>query len=109
MAVLVKGLICYNKQMIRHILIFKFNEGVPQEERDLGIDMLKDLKNKIPEIKEWEIRKQREPSKKFSDFIQISSFEDVEAIDRFKQSQDHEEVKQYLKARATWVKVDYDF
>lgn len=98
-----------NKFMIRHIVVFKFNEGVNEEEKSTGINMLKDLKNKIPEIQEWEIRIQRVPSEKYYDFVQISSFEDVEAIDCFKKNQDHEEVKQYLKSRATWVKVDYDF
>lgn len=95
--------------MIRHIVVFKFNEGVSEEEKSIGINMLKDLKNKVPEIQEWEIGIQRVPSEKYYDFIQISSFEDTDAIDRFKQNQDHENVRQYLKARATWVKVDYDF
>ena len=70
--------------------------------------MLRSLKDKIPEIKEWGIGEQREKSDKFYDFAQVSSFEDAEALDRFKQNPDHEKVRTYLKARTDWVKVDYD-
>ncbi len=97
--------------MIKHILLFKFKEGVGEKEKNIGINMLRDLKNKIPEIKEWEVGVQRkkELSEKFYDFVQVSSFEDEKAMDAFSQNPEHEKVKQYLKARATWVKVDYDF
>ena len=96
--------------MIKHILLFKFKKGVSQEEKDIGINMLKSLKDKIPEIKEWEIGVQRtkEESEKFYDFAQVSSFENMEAIESYGENPIHEEVKQYLKARTTWVKVDYD-
>ena len=71
--------------------------------------MLSDLKNKIPEIKEWAVGVQRRVSEKFYDFAQVSAFENEEDIKRFGENPEHEKVKQYLKPRADWVKVDYDF
>ncbi|MFA6353386.1 MAG: Dabb family protein [Candidatus Paceibacterota bacterium] len=93
--------------MIKHILLFKFKQGISEEEKNKGIEMLKALK-KIPEIIEWEIGVQRKKSDKFYDFAQVSSFESVEAIERFSKNPEHEKVRAYLKERADWVKVDYD-
>ena len=94
--------------MIKHILLFKFKQGVSEEEKTKGINMLRDLKDKIPEIREWEVGVQREKLDKFYDFAQVSSFESVEDIKHFGQNPEHEKVKQYLKERADWVKVDYN-
>ncbi|MCF7834142.1 MAG: Dabb family protein [Candidatus Pacebacteria bacterium] len=95
--------------MVKHILLFKFKQGVSEEEKNKGIEMLRSLKEKVPEIKEWEIGIQREKSEKFYDFAQVSSFENIEDIKRFGENPEHEKVKAYLKERADWVKVDYDF
>ena len=95
--------------MIKHILLFKFKEGVSEKEKDKGIEMLRSLNSKISEIKEWEIGRQREINDKFYDFAQVSSFENMEAIKCFSQNPEHRKVRTYLKARANWVKVDYDF
>lgn len=95
--------------MIKHILLFKFKKWVSEEEKEKGIEMLRSLKDKIPEIKEWEVGRQREKNNKFYDFAQVSSFENVEAMERFGQNPEHEKVRMYLKERADWVKVDYDF
>ncbi len=95
--------------MIKHILLFKFKQGVSEEEKNIGIEMLKALKNKVPEIGEWEIGIQREKSEKFYDFAQVSSFESIEDMKNFRENPEHEKVRVYLKERADWVKVDYDF
>jgi len=94
--------------MIKHILLFKFKEGVSEEEKNIGIEMLRALKDKVPEIREWEIGVQREKSDRFYDFAQVSSFESVEDMEYFGKNPEHEKVRQYLKERADWVKVDYD-
>ena len=54
--------------MIKHILLFKFKEGISEEEKNIGIEMLRSLKEKIPEIREWEVGVQREKSERFYDF-----------------------------------------
>ena len=94
--------------MIKHILLFRFKQGVSEEEKNIGIEMLRALKEKIPEIREWEVGVQREKSEKFYDFAQVSSFENMEDIEKFGKNPEHEKVKAYLKERADWVKVDYD-
>ena len=94
--------------MIKHILIFKFKPEVVEKEKDICIEMLRSLKNKIPEIQEWEIGKQRQELDGYYDFVQVSSFENIEAMNRFRGNLEHEKVRNYLKERADWVKVDYD-
>ncbi len=81
--------------MIKHILLFKFKEGVSEEEKNTSINILRNLKNKVPEIKEWEVGVQRkkELSEKFYDFVQVSSFENIKAMDAFGQNPEHEKVK----------------
>jgi len=94
--------------MIKHILLFKFNPGIPEEKKEKGIQMLRDLKNKIPEIIDWEVGKQiKEVGDGRYDFAQASSFENEDAIKRYGDHPAHQEVRNYLKPRATWVKVDY--
>lgn len=94
--------------MIKHILLFKFKQGVNEEEKSIGIEMLRALKEKIPEIREWEVGVQREKSDRFYDFAQVSSFENIEDMKKCGENPEHEKVKVYLKERADWVKVDYD-
>lgn len=94
--------------MIKHILLFKFKQGVSEEEKSKGIEKPRSLKDKIPEIKEWEIGVQREKSDRYYDFAQVSSFENTEDMEKFKKNSEHEKVRAYLKERADWVKVDYD-
>ena len=94
--------------MIKHILLFKFKQGVSEEDKNRGIEMLRALREKVPEIREWEVGVQREKSDKFYDFAQVSSFENIEAIECFGKNPEHEKVRAYLKKRADWVKVDYD-
>lgn len=60
--------------MIKHVVLFKFKEKVNEQDKNTAIKMLKDLKNKIPEIIEWEIGIQRQNLEGFYDVAQISSF-----------------------------------
>ncbi|MEI6850184.1 MAG: Dabb family protein, partial [archaeon] len=76
--------------MIKHILLFKFKEGVSEEEKNKGIEMLRALKGKVPEIREWEVGVQREKSEKYYDFAQVSSFENMEDIENFGKNPEHE-------------------
>ncbi|MFA6586092.1 MAG: Dabb family protein [Candidatus Paceibacterota bacterium] len=94
--------------MIKHILLFKFKQGVCEEEKNKGIEMLRALEEKVPEIKEWEIGVQREKSDRLYDFAQVSSFENIEDMKNFGKNPEHEKIKAYLKERADWIKVDYD-
>lgn len=94
--------------MIRHVLIFKFWPTATIAERERVVAELRGLEGRIPEIEEWSIGVQAFPSEKAHDFIQVSSFADKAALDRFRRHPAHVQVRDRLSQLCDWVVVDYE-
>jgi hypothetical protein len=95
--------------LIRHVLLFKFWPDVSQSERETALEELRNLKDHIPEIKEWSIGVQAFPSEKSHDFAQVSSFESLEDLGRFREDPEHIRVRNTLSRIADWAVVDYNY
>lgn len=95
--------------MIRHVLLYKFRAKATRQERCEALEMLKSLKSCVPGVREWSIGEQAFPSEKAFDIAQISSFESVEALDRYRDHPEHIKTREFLSRVADWVVVDYEF
>lgn len=94
--------------MIRHVLLFKFRPAVSDEQRQLAIAMLKSLGSSIPDVREWSVGEQMAPSPKAYDLAQVSSFDDLPALERFRHDPRHVKVRDVLAKIADWIVVDYE-
>lgn len=75
--------------MIRHIVLFKFKDEVPPEERRAFIARLKQLPQQIAEIKEFEIGEDITRAARSYDLALVATYEDEEALRRYAEHPDH--------------------
>ena len=95
--------------MIRHILLFKFNEGVPQEIRDDATQRLVGLGEQCPTINYWSVGPNQAASPSAYDVAEVADFADAQALQEYKDHPAHRELAADLGAIATWALVDYEF
>jgi hypothetical protein len=95
--------------MIRHILLFKFNEGVPQDLRDEAIERLTGLGEQCPTVSYWSIGVNRAESPSAYDVAEVADFTDMSALQEYKDHPAHKELAAHLGTIATWALVDYEF
>jgi hypothetical protein len=95
--------------MVRHIVLCKFRTSVSEEQRENAIDALRALGQSIPEVREWSVGKQALPSSTAYDLAIVSGFENVEALERYRNHPDHIRIKNLLTATADLVVVDYEY
>ncbi len=95
--------------MIRHVILYKFRNSVSEEQRQNAINTLLAMGQSIPEVREWSIGKQALPSSTAYDLAQVSGFENVEALERYRNHPHHIRIKKLLSEIADWVVVDYEY
>ena len=95
--------------MIRHILLFKFYPDAPEDKKQKALSLLKNLGSLAPEVKEWSIGTQCRPSERNWDIAQVSSFESLDALDKFRVHPAHKEVTDVMREIADWHIVDSQF
>jgi hypothetical protein len=95
--------------MIRHVLLYKFRASATDEQRRRAIDTLRAVGKSIPEVREWSIGEQTFPSKKAYDLAQVSSFENVQTLERFRNHPDHIRARNLMSEISDWVVVDYEY
>jgi hypothetical protein len=95
--------------MVRHIILYKFRTSVSEEQRQNAINTLRALGQSIPEVREWSIGEQALPSSKAYDLAQVSGFENLESLERYRNHPNHIRVKSLLSEIADWVVVDYEY
>jgi hypothetical protein len=95
--------------MIRHVILYKFYTSVSEERRRNVIDTLRALGQSIPEVREWSIGRQAFPSSTAYDLAQVSGFENVEALERYRKHPDHISAKNLLSEVADRAVVDYEY
>jgi quinol monooxygenase YgiN len=94
-----------NIKPFRHIVLIKFHEGVDDEARDRTIHLLKGLGD-LEGILEWEIAESLD-QRKGHVIVENGLFEDAEAFEKFRQSERHIEVGNFIKEIADWLIGDY--
>ncbi len=96
--------------MIKHIVMFKVNdtEDKPAVCKNLKAE-LETLKNKISEIKDYEVGINITPSPAAYDIVLVSGFEDEAALERYRKHPAHLEVVELINQQTSQrCVVDYN-
>jgi len=76
--------------MLRHVVFFKFKDGVRQEEIADLESSLAELPDAIPEILSYEFGRDVVRSERSYDLALVSTFRDLEALQRYQKHPDHQ-------------------
>ena len=95
--------------MLKHIVIFKFKDGVTRDDSRVGevCSQLAQLPGQIPEVREWEQGHNVSGRDIAYDLALYSSSENQEALQRYSDHPAHRAVVAKLREICTWHIVDY--
>lgn len=97
--------------MIRHLVLFKLNEGVRRDDPRVveGVEAFRSLDGKISEIRHWELGWNVSDRPIAYDFAINSAFEDAAALRAYAEHPEHQAGVALWREFATWVIADYEF
>jgi hypothetical protein len=96
--------------MLKHIVFMKFKPAVTASDIDQLKQALGDLPDLIPEIMEFVFGQDILRTERSWDFALVSTFENVEAMNRYQLHPEHQIVVQKVRAMCeSIVVVDFDF
>ncbi|MBH5335832.1 Dabb family protein [Streptomyces pactum] len=96
--------------MIRHLVLFKLNDGVKRDEPRVvaGVQAFEALPGVIPELESWECAWNITDRPIAYDFAINSAVADTEALKRYIEHPAHQEAAALWREFATWVIADYE-
>ena len=96
--------------MIRHLVLFKLNEGVAKDEQRVlaGAKAFEELGALIPELREWECGWNTTERDIAYDYAINSLVEDREALQSYLTHPEHVAAAQLWREFATWVIADFE-
>lgn len=97
--------------MIRHLVLFKLNEGVEREDPRVveGAAAFRVLGDRIPELRFWECGWNITDRPVAYDFAINSAVDDPDALQRYLEHPAHQAGVALWREFATWVIADYPF
>ena len=96
--------------MIKHVVFFKFKPEAGANERRAVVDQLRALPDKIDVIRSFEIGEDILHSARAWDVVEIATYDDLEALERYTRHDDHVEVVLKLREVCEAVgSVDYEY
>ncbi|MFH8394119.1 Dabb family protein [Streptomyces sp. NPDC018036] len=97
--------------MIRHLVLFKLNEGVTRDEPRVaeGVAAFRALRGLIPELRFWECAWNISDRPIAYDFAINSAVEDADALKAYLEHPAHVAGVALWREFATWVIADYPF
>jgi hypothetical protein len=97
--------------MIRHLVLFKLNEGVERDDPRVveGVEAFRWLEGRIPEIRHWELGWNISDRPIAYDFAINSAFEDAAALRTYAEHPEHQAGVTLWREFATWVIADYEY
>ncbi|WAZ22711.1 Dabb family protein [Streptomyces cinnabarinus] len=97
--------------MIRHLVLFKLNEGVERDDPRVleGEKAFQSLPDTISEIRFWELGWNLSDRPIAYDYAINSGFDDAEALRRYVEHPEHQAGVALWKEFATWVIADYPY
>ncbi|MET9722393.1 Dabb family protein [Streptomyces zaomyceticus] len=97
--------------MIRHLVLFKLNDGVTRDEPRVvaGVEAFRALGDQIPELRFWECDWNITDRPIAYDFAINSAVEDKDALQRYLDHPAHQAGVAQWREFATWVIADYAF
>jgi hypothetical protein len=78
--------------MLRHVVLFRFKAGTPEEARADLQKSLQALAGKIEEIRAFEVGRDVIRSERSYDLALVSSFDDLDALQRYQVHPEHQAV-----------------
>lgn len=94
--------------MITHVVMWKFKDRTPEHVAHCKA-LLDGLPLKIEEIRDWSLGADVMGSPRSWDLVLISTFDDVDALERYRVHPDHIEVAAYISSAAeVAASVDFD-
>lgn len=96
--------------MIRHLVLFKLNEGVERDEPRVvaGVEAFRALEGQVPELVQWECAWNISDRPIAYDFAINSAVADRDALKRYLEHPAHRAAAGQWRAFATWVIADYE-
>ncbi|MCM2580165.1 Dabb family protein [Streptomyces meridianus] len=96
--------------MIRHIVLFKLNEGVRRDEARVvqGVAAFEELGDIVPELLSWECAWNISDRPIAHDYAICSSVADQDALQRYLDHPAHQAGVTQWREFATWVIADYE-
>ncbi|MCZ1008606.1 Dabb family protein [Streptomyces lydicus] len=97
--------------MIRHLVLFKLNEGVSRDEERVqaALRAFEALEGQIPELTSWEYGWNITDRPIAYDFAINSAVADTDALKRYIEHPAHQAAAALWREFATWVIADYEF
>jgi len=100
--------------MICHIVFWKFLDNAENHTKEENMDIVKErlsvLPSIIPQIKSFKIGKDTLHSEMSFDMALIGVYEDMEALERYKNHPEHKKISAFVKSvRLDRVAVDFEF
>ncbi|MEU3352233.1 Dabb family protein [Streptomyces sp. NPDC037389] len=97
--------------MIRHLVLFKLNEGVERDDPRVaaGAQAFEELDGAIPELRSWECAWNISDRPIAYDYAINCSVEDMDALQRYLEHPAHQAGVAQWREFATWVIADYSF
>lgn len=97
--------------MIRHLVLFKLNEGVSRDEERVqaGAKAFAELDGVVPELEFWECAWNITDRPIAYDFAINSAVADADALKRYIEHPAHQAAAGQWREFATWVIADYPF
>ncbi len=97
--------------MIRHLVLFKLNEGVSRDEERVqaGAKVFAELPGLIPELEFWESAWNVSDRPIAYDFAINSAVADADALKTYAEHPAHQAAVAQWREFATWVIADYPF
>ncbi|MEV4333792.1 Dabb family protein [Streptomyces sp. NPDC049597] len=97
--------------MIRHLVLFKLNEGVGRDEPRViaGAKAFQELDGLVPELQFWECAWNITDRPIAYDFAINSAVADADALKRYLEHPAHQAAAAQWREFATWVIADYEF
>jgi hypothetical protein len=94
--------------MINHILLFKFKEGVSENERADAVLRLEALGPRCPTVLNWVIGVNQADSPSAYDLAEVATFGNEAGLDSYKEHSAHRELSEHMATIATWALVDHN-
>ncbi|MEV4439062.1 Dabb family protein [Streptomyces sp. NPDC049577] len=97
--------------MIRHLVLFKLNEGVGHDDPRVlaAVRATEELGGLIPELRSWECGANLSDRPIAYDYAINSAVEDADALQRYLEHPAHQAAVGQWREFATWVIADYTF
>jgi hypothetical protein len=96
--------------MLKHVVFFKFKEGIADAEIATLENALRALPAKIPEIKGFQFGRDMVRSDRSYDFSLVSEFDNLEAMKRYQVHPDHVPVIAMVRSiSANILAVDFEY